>query len=64
MGFLDNAKDAADATAKKVGEAVDDAKERVSDKADEHKAEADAKSAQANLDATRAKNDYKEELRK
>ena len=38
MGILDDAKDAAQATGKKIGEAFDDAKERVSDKIDEAKA--------------------------
>lgn len=63
MGLLDNAKDAAEATGKKIGEAVDDTKERVSDKVDEAKAEHDVHAAEANRDATKAKNDYKEELR-
>ena len=70
MGFLDNAKDAAEATGKKLGRAVDDAKERISDKADEvkadaevKKAEGDVKAAERNREATAAKNDYKEDLR-
>ena len=64
MGIVDDAKDAAEATGKKIGEVVDDSKERVSDKFDEVKADADVKKAEANRDATKAKNDYKEELRK
>ena len=70
MGFLDDAKDAAEATGKKVGEWADDTKGRVSDKVDEVKAdgevkraEADVKKAEAERDATKAKNDYKEDLR-
>jgi len=63
MGFMDDAKDAADATGKKVGEWVDDTKERVSDKVDEVKADADVRRAEAERDATKAKNDYKEQLR-
>jgi len=70
MGLLDNAKDAAEATGKKVGEFVDDTKERVSDRIDEAKAEGEVKRAEAEVskaeadrDATRAKNEYKEELR-
>jgi hypothetical protein len=63
MGLLDDAKDAAEATGKKVGDWVDDTKERVADKADEAKAESDVKRAEANRDATKAKNDYKENLR-
>lgn len=63
MGFLENAKDAADATGKKVGEWVDDTKERVSDKADESRADADVKRAESERDQVRAKNEYKEKLR-
>ncbi len=63
MGLLDDAKDAAEATGKKIGEWADDTKERVSDKVDEMKAEADVKRAEAERDATKAKNDYKEQLR-
>lgn len=63
MGFMDNAQDAADATGKKVGEFVDDSKERVSDKIDEMQADADVKRAEAERDAVHAKNDYKENMR-
>ena len=63
MGFMDDAKDTADATGKKVGEWVDDAKERVSDRVDEAKADADLKKAEAHKDAVDNKNDYKEQLR-
>lgn len=63
MGFMDNAQDAADATGKKVGEFVDDTKERVSDKIDEMQADADVKRAEAERDAVHAKNEYKENMR-
>ena len=63
MGFMDDAKDTADATGKKVGEWVDDTKERVSDKVDEVQADADVKRAEANRDNVEKKNDYKESLR-
>jgi len=63
MGFLDDAKDAAEATDKKVGEWADDTKERVEDKVDEMKADADVKRAEAERDRVHAKNDYKETLR-
>jgi hypothetical protein len=63
MGFMDNAQDAAEATGKKVGEFVDDTKERVSDKIDEIQADADVKRAEAERDAVHAKNDYKENMR-
>jgi hypothetical protein len=63
MGFMDNAKDAAEATGKKIGEAFDDTKERISDKVDEMQADAKVKQAEAERDAVHAKNDYKEDLR-
>jgi len=63
MGVIDDAKDAAQATGKKVGEWVDDTKERVSDKAEEAKAEADVKKAESERDSVKAKNEYKENLR-
>ena len=63
MGFLDDAKDAAEATGKKIGRAVDDAKERVQDHVDEAKADAKVRQAEQERDATKAKNDYKESLR-
>ncbi|WEO76544.1 hypothetical protein BJQ94_14390 [Cryobacterium sp. SO2] len=71
MGFADDAKDALAATGQKIQRAAEDTKERVSDKVDEakadaevKKAEADVKHAEAERDATKAKNDYKEDLRK
>jgi len=63
MGFMDNAKDTADATADKVGEWVDDTKERLGDKVDEMQADADVTKAEAERDVVHAKNDYKENLR-
>jgi hypothetical protein len=70
MGFADDAKDALDATGQKIGRAAEDAKERVSDKIDEvkadaevKKAEGDVKRAEAERDSTKAKNEYKEGLR-
>lgn len=63
MGFMDDAKDAAEATGKKVGEWADDTKERVSDKVDEMKADAEVHKAEADRDRVQAKNEYKEKLR-
>jgi hypothetical protein len=63
MGLMDDAKDTAEATGKKVGEWADDTKERVSDKVDEMQADADVKKAEAHRDAVDAKNEYKEDLR-
>jgi hypothetical protein len=63
MGFMDSAQDAADATGKKIGETIDDTKERVSDKVDEMQADADVKRAEAERDAVHAKNEHKENMR-
>lgn len=63
MGAFDDAKDAAEATGKKIGEWADDTKERVSDKVDEVQADAKVKEAERERDATEAKNEYKENLR-
>lgn len=63
MGALDNIKDAAEATGKKLGQVADDTKERISDAVDSKKADADVKKAEADRDATNKKNDYKEDLR-
>ena len=70
MGFADDAKDAIAATGQKIGRVAEDAKERVSDKLDEAKADAEVKKAEAEVkhaeaerDATKAKNEYKEGLR-
>jgi hypothetical protein len=70
MGTFDNIKDAAAATGKKIGRAAEDAAERISDKVDEVKADAEVKKNEAELkkaesdrDATAKKNDYKENLR-
>lgn len=63
MGFMDSAKDAAEATGKKIGEAFDDTKERVADRVDEFQADAEVKKAEAERDAVRAKNEHKEKLR-
>jgi hypothetical protein len=64
MGFMDNAKDTADATGKKIGETLDDTKERISDKIDEMQADADVRRAEAERDAVRAKNEHKENMRR
>lgn len=63
MGFLDNAKDAAEAAGKKAREGADDVTERIGDKVDEVKADANVKKAEAERDSTHAKNEFKEKLR-
>lgn len=63
MGILDDAKETAEAAGKKIGRAVEDGVDRAKDKVDEFKAEADVKRAEAERDATKARNEAKEELR-
>ncbi len=63
MGLFEKAKDAAEATGEKVAEEAHDIKERIADQIDAMKADADVARAEAERDATKAKNDYKEKLR-
>lgn len=63
MGFLEDAKETAEAAAKKVGRAVEDGVDRVKDKVDEVRAEAEVKKAEAERDSVKARNDAKEDLR-
>ena len=63
MGLLDNAKESIDAAATKVGRAVEDGVDRVNDKVDEVKADAEVKKAQAEADAVKRRNEVKEDLR-
>lgn len=63
MGFLDDAKDLAKGAAEKAGRVVEDAKDRLTDKADEVKADANVKKAEAEKAATDKKNEAKEQLR-
>ncbi|MGR4009157.1 hypothetical protein [Leucobacter sp. 1207-22] len=63
MGFLEDAKETAEAAAKKVSRSVEDTIDRAKDKIDEVKAEANVKKAEAERDATKARNEAKEDLR-
>ena len=63
MGLLDDAKETIDAAATKVGRAVEDGVDRVGDKVDEMKADAEVKRAEAEADSVRARNEAKERLR-
>ena len=63
MGFLEDAKEAADSAAKKISRSVEDGVDRAKDKIDELHAEADLKKAEAERDSVRLKNEMKEDLR-
>jgi Sec-independent protein translocase protein TatA len=63
MGFMDDAKDTAETAGRKLGDAVDDAKDRLGDKADELRADADVRRAGHERAAVHAKNEAKGRLR-
>lgn len=63
MGLLNDAKEVAETAAKKAGEWAHEQGDRLSDKVDEVKADAEVKHAEAQRDAVHAKNDAKERLR-
>lgn len=63
MGILDDAKETAAAAGRTVGRKVEDGLDRAKDTIDEVQAEADVKRAEAERDATRARNEAKEKLR-
>lgn len=63
MGFMDDAKESAEALAKKAKEKWEDTTDRVGDKVDEMKADAEAKKAEADADSVRRRNEFKEDLR-
>jgi len=63
MGLVDNVKDAAEATGDKIKREAGEVKDRFDDKQDERKAEAEVNKAEAERDATKTKNEYKEALR-
>ncbi|MBB2975915.1 F0F1-type ATP synthase membrane subunit b/b' [Microbacterium endophyticum] len=63
MGFIDDAKETAETAGRKMKDAFDDAADRVGDKVDEAKADANLKKAQAEKDSVEKRNEIKEELR-
>ncbi len=63
MGFIDDAKDAAETAGRKIKEAFDDTTERIGDKVDEAKADAEVKKAEAERDSVEKRNEVKAQLR-
>lgn len=63
MGFLDDAKDVAETAGRKVKETWEDTADRVGDKVDEKKADAEVKKAEAERESVQQRNDLKERLR-
>lgn len=63
MGFIEDAKDAAETAARKIKDGFEDTADRIGDKVDEVKAEAEVKKAEADRDAVKKRNDVKADLR-
>lgn len=63
MGFIDDAKDTAETAGRKIKEGFEDTVDRVSDKIDEVKADAEVKKAEAERDSVHKRNEVKEEIR-
>lgn len=63
MGFIEDAKDAAETAARKIKDGFEDTADRIGDKVDEVKAEAEVKKAEAERDAVKKRNDVKADLR-
>ena len=63
MGFLDDAKDAAETAGRKIKEAYEDTADRIGDKVDEVKADHEVKTAEAERESVEKKNEVKAELR-
>lgn len=63
MGFLDDAKEVADTTGRKIKDAFEDTTDRIGDKVDEAKADANVKKAEAEKESVENRNELKEHLR-
>lgn len=63
MGFMDDAKETAETAGRKIKDAFDDTTDKIGDKIDEAKADADVKKAEADRDSVKTRNSIKEELR-
>lgn len=63
MGFMDDAKQTAEAVGEKISDTWEDTTDRVGDKVDEMKADAEVKKAEAERDSVKTRNDIKEDLR-
>ncbi|MFE5409357.1 hypothetical protein [Microbacterium sp. NPDC056569] len=63
MGFMDDAKETAKAVGEKIQDAWEDTTDRVGDKVDEMKADAEVKKAEAERDSVKTRNEIKEDLR-
>jgi hypothetical protein len=63
MGFMEDAKETAKAVGEKIHDAWEDTTDRLDDKVDEMKADAEVRKAEAQRDSVHTRNDIKEDLR-
>ena len=63
MGIMDDAKEVADTAGRKIKDAFEYITDRIGDKVDEVKADAEVKKAEADRDSVQKRNEIKEELR-
>lgn len=63
MGFMDDAKETAEAVGESIKRSAHDTADKIGDKADEMKADADVKKAEAERDSVETRNEIKEDLR-
>lgn len=63
MGLMDDAKETAETAGRKIKDTFDDATDRIGDKVDELKADAEVKRAEAERDSVKTRNEAKEQLR-
>lgn len=63
MGFMDDAKDAAETAGRKIKDGFEDTTDRIGDKVDEAKADHEVNKAERDRDRVEAKNDLKEKMR-
>ena len=63
MGFLDDAKEVADTTGRKIKDAFEDTTDRIGDKVDEAKADANVRKAEAEKESVEHRNEIKEQVR-
>ena len=63
MGFIDDAKDVAETAGRKIKDTFEDVADRVGDKVDEVKADAEVKKAEVERDSVQTRNEAKEKLR-
>lgn len=63
MGIMDDAKDAAETAGRKIKDAWDDTADRIGDKVDEVKADAEVKKAEAEKESVERRNEAKAAMR-